>query len=170
LAGRGERDYPALGSVLVYPGAFIADGGLFVEGGGEVRLGESWQHGTVVLSWDSVRRAAAGHSDGLNVVLHEFAHQLDPAGDNEPRSEVFEQEYGKLRVRARRGRRSLLDSYGADSRSEFFAVATEAFFERPRTMRERHPALYDEMAGFYRLDPAVWQEPPDRALSTGERV
>ena len=69
---------------------------------------------------------------------------------------VFEHEYGELQNAADLGRPSVLDPYGAESPSEFFAVATECFFERPRELRRRHQELYDQLRGFYRQDPAQW--------------
>jgi Mlc titration factor MtfA (ptsG expression regulator) len=164
-----EVDYfPGLVTVIVYPHAYRAPvsehhGGLVSEGD-EARLGESWHRGVVVLAWDAARAGARDPRDGQNVILHEFAHQLDTtdgAADGVPplggRSQyaawarALAPEYARLRARPRA---SALDAYGAESPAEFFAVATEAFFEKPRQTRARHPALYAELSGFYRLDPA----------------
>jgi Mlc titration factor MtfA (ptsG expression regulator) len=168
------RCYPRLRSILVYPHAYVAPErypigwGVYIEELSE-RLGESWSGGTVVFAWDSVAGGVRNIRDGQNVVLHEFAHQLDQedgSADGAPilahRSGyatwagVLQREYDALRASARRGRRSVLDDYGATDPAEFFAVATEAFFEKPAQLLRKHPALYDELRSYYRLDPAVW--------------
>jgi Mlc titration factor MtfA (ptsG expression regulator) len=110
-----------------------------------------------------------GLADGNNLVLHEFSHHLDgldggmdgtpPLGSRqEYRSweRVTDAEYRRLVHMADRGRPTLLDSYGAESKAEFFAVATECFFEQSRELARRHPALYEVLRRFYRLDPAEW--------------
>lgn len=171
LLGREPDDmdyFPGLVTVLVYPGAYRApttehrDG--IVAEGEQARLGESWHRGVVVLAWDAARAGARNARDGDNVILHEFAHQLDTAdgaADGVPpldgRSQyaawarALAPEYARLRAHPHS---SALDAYGAESPAEFFAVATEAFFEKPRQTRARHPALYSELSRFYQLDPA----------------
>jgi Mlc titration factor MtfA (ptsG expression regulator) len=127
----------------------------------------------VVLSWEHVKAGAMGWADGQNVVLHEFAHQLDSesgAPNGAPIlggaaayrrwSSVLSQEYEALRYEAMSGQRSVLDHYGASSPAEFFAVATEAFFQRPYQTAQRHPALYRELQQYYRLEPRAWVPPP----------
>lgn len=161
--------YPELASILVYPSTFRSrtarsDGGVVVEGS-EARLGES-ARGTVVLAWDDVLHGARLTHDGHNVVLHELAHQLDQedgAADGAPildrRSaygawaEVLGQ-YAALVESVERQRKSDLDEYGATNPAEFFAVVTEAFFERPRELARKHPALYAQLRDYYRQDPA----------------
>jgi Mlc titration factor MtfA (ptsG expression regulator) len=172
LLHRGSDLYPNLEVVLVYPSAYRAktkrvEGGVVIEEEG-VRLGESWTRGTVVLAWDSVKRDARSLFDGHNVVLHEFAHQLDSedgAMDGAPDlgsfarytewARVLGEEYQELTARLHEGRPSDIDDYGATSPPEFFAVVTEMFFEKPRTLRRRHPALYAELEAFYAQDPAA---------------
>jgi MtfA peptidase len=164
--------YPRLRSIVVYPSAYRVpreqrDGGLVHEGDA-VHLGESWQHGAVVLAWNSARRGAVDPRDGKNVILHEFAHQLDQedgAADGTPELEtwacyapwgrVLSEHYLALRKAAGRGGKAVLDTYGATNEAEFFAVATEAFFERPAMLRSRHPELYDELARYFNQDPAA---------------
>ena len=132
-------------------------------------LGESWTSGSVVLAWDSVLKGAANEDDGKNVVIHEFAHQLDQAdgvGDGAPilkdRGEyqdwakVFSKHYEQLVERTNKGRKTLLDNYGATNPAEFFAVATEAFFESRDRLKKKHPNLYSELKDYYQLDPAEW--------------
>lgn len=173
-----EADYYAhLRSILVYPSTVRP---VYVERptmgtlppAEEALLGQSWGHGTVILAWDSVRRSASATDDGRNVVFHEFAHQLDQedgAADGAPYlesasalrawGEIMQEHYAALREAVEEGRRTLLDEYGATNPAEFFAVATEFFFEKPVQLKRRHPALYDELAGYYRQDPAAWAAP-----------
>lgn len=163
--------YPRLRSIVVYPTAYKvprdARHGGIVHEDEAVHLGESWGDGAVVLSWNSARHGAADPRDGKNVVLHEFAHQLDQedgAADGTPELEtwalyapwarVLSEHYLALRKAARAGRKTLLDHYGATDEAEFFAVASECFFERPVQLRTRHPELYDELARYYGQDPA----------------
>lgn len=178
LLNRPSRVYPGLDTVLVYPGAFLAPRNQ-VDAAGVVTetrqdlLGESWGDGRVVLSWDHVRRGAHDWTDGQNVVLHEFAHQLDSeSGSNNGApylgsresyrswSKVLSRDYANLRVDAIYQQQSVLDYYGATSPAEFFAVATETFFEKPHQMAERHPDLFAEFGTYYRVDPREWQDAP----------
>ena len=173
LLGLDEDEYyPRLRSIVVYPSAYRVpreqlEGGV-IHAGEAVHLGESWQHGAVVLAWNSARRGAADPRDGKNVILHEFAHQLDQedgTADGTPELErwasyapwarVLSEHYLALRRSAIRGGKTVLDTYGATNEAEFFAVATEAFFERPTMLRARHPELYDELAGYFGQDPAA---------------
>ncbi|MDB5917073.1 MAG: hypothetical protein JWR40_1307 [Massilia sp.] len=178
LLNRPSRVYPGLHAVLVYPSAFLVPRNQ-VDAAGVVTetrqdlLGESWGDGRVVLSWDHVRRGAHDWTDGQNVVLHEFAHQLDSeSGSNNGApylgsresyrnwSAVLSRDYADLRADAIYGQQSVLDHYGATSPAEFFAVATETFFEKPYQMAERHPALFAEFGKYYRVDPREWQDAP----------
>ena len=172
LLHRENDMYPGVDAILVYPGAYRAPtersaGGVVVEGG-QARLGESWTRGVVVLAWDHVRSGAAQPADGQNVVLHEFAHQLDGEDgsmDGAPDlgararytswAHVLGDEFGELSGKIHEGLRSDIDPYGATNPAEFFAVVTEMFFEKPRAMKQRHTELYEELAAFYRQDPAA---------------
>jgi Mlc titration factor MtfA (ptsG expression regulator) len=171
LLHRKSDMYPDLDSILVYPHAYRATGrhreGLLVVEAEEVRLGESWSRGSVILAWDHVLRGAHFMDDGHNVVLHEFAHQLDaedgavdgaPALGDRARyaswARVLGSEFAELVDEIHRGKASDIDAYGATSPPEFFAVATEMFFERPTALKRRHPDLYEQLASFYRQDPA----------------
>lgn len=175
LLHRETDMYPELDSVVVYPTAYRAAGqrreGLVVIEEDQVRLGESWSRGTVVLAWDHVRRGASLAGDGHNVVLHEFAHQLDAedgsvdgAPDLGKRARYLEwarvlgAEFEELSARIHAGRPSDIDAYGATSPPEFFAVVTEMFFEQPEGLRRRHPELYEELRSFYQQDPAAAAE------------
>jgi hypothetical protein len=179
LLHRDTDVYPDLEVVLVYPHAYVdprprrAEAGVLVEGG-QARLGESSQ-GVVVLAWDAVLRGASDMRDGHNLVFHEFAHQLDQedgAADGAPIlgeraryaawARVLGAEFQALVNAEEHGIRTDIDGYGAVSPAEFFAVVTEAFFERPRALRARHPALYEQMRAFYRQDPAELAAPGAR--------
>lgn len=123
----------------------------------------------MVLAWDSVKHGAANFADGHNLAIHEFAHQLDQedgAGDGAPilagRSSyatwasVLSQEYQRLQQQTGKGRETLIDAYGATDPAEFFAVASETFFEKPVQLQKKHPALFDELQKFYQVDPQEW--------------
>jgi len=168
-----ETDYfPRLTSIIVYPTGYVAndaraEGGIWTEGDDHL-LGHTQRDlRAMVLAWDEAKAGAADPDDGHNLVLHEFAHQLDfedgstdgtPVLDSgaEVRAwaRVFEEELETLRRAADAGEPTLLDPYGAEDPAEFFAVATEAFFERAAELRRQHPLLYDELRRFYRQDPA----------------
>ncbi len=174
LLNRKSRFYPKLKTIYVYPHTYVAkglqnDGGLIVEGK-SVRLGESWQNGPVVLTWDSVTGGARNVQDGQNVVLHEFAHQLDQEdgeADGAPILDsrscyrswaaVLGREYERLCQKEQGRRRSVLNKYGATNPAEFFAVATEAFFEKSKQMHNHSPELYEELKRYYKLDPLEWK-------------
>ena len=176
LLHRKTDYYPGLSSILVYPRSYVAHGiqhlaGGVVAEGTEIRLGESWHHGSVVLSWDDVRRSAADIHDGHNVVLHEFAHQIDSSfakGDSTLVLEststfiawarILQKEYQKLRREVSRDSATVLDRYGAVNPAEFFAVATEYFFEKPKQLQRLHSELYEELKRFYQQDPAQWEK------------
>lgn len=159
-------------SIIVYPSAYVTgQKGLFGDHQEKsVRLGESWVHGTVVLSWDSVKTGAANFNDGQNVTMHEFAHRLDQAdgtSDGAPILEhssayaswarVLSKEYEQLqRSAGKKRRKTVLSKYGATNPAEFFAVATEAFFEKPKSLMKKHPELYEELMSFYKVDPREW--------------
>lgn len=174
LNRRGDL-YPGLKYIVIYPEAFVVsrpqmDGAGVVSHGPKGLLGESWQNGKVILAWDNVLSGARNFVDGKNVVLHEFAHQLDSqtgstngapllAGESSYRSwaAALSPEFEELQKDAISGKRSLLDHYGATNPAEFFAVATETFFERPRQMAEHHPELFAVLKSYYRIDPSNWQ-------------
>lgn len=164
--------YPKLYSVVVYPSTYVARTGNSSDlhpTDSSVRLGESWKHGTVVLAWDSVKRGALNFNDGHNVAMHEFAHQLDQEdgrADGAPIlemlsaysawSKVFSKEYELLQKKTLKGKKSVMDKYGATAPAEFFAVATETFFEKPAQLKKKHPELYHELEGFYKVNPIEW--------------
>ena len=172
---RGGALYPRLKYIIVYPSAFVVTRSETGAGGvtGEARrglLGESWDRGKVILAWDHVLHGARNFVDGRNVVLHEFSHQLDSedgstdgapilAGESSYRSwaAAMSGEYRILQRKAKRNSRSLMDHYGATNPAEFFAVATETFFEKPRRMAKHHAELFEVLKSYYRVDPREWQ-------------
>jgi MtfA peptidase len=173
LLHRETDYYPQLMSILVYPSTYFAPPGQrtpdgMVSDDPQARLGESRTRDVVVLAWDSVLSGAADIHDGHNVVLHEFAHQLDQesgGGDGVPElpkrsmyvawARVLGHDFNQLVDDVQHNHRNVIDQYGATNPAEFFAVATETFFEKPRQLRAKHPELYEELAMFYRQDPAV---------------
>jgi Mlc titration factor MtfA (ptsG expression regulator) len=180
LVHREPRYFPRLTTIIVYPTGYVAagatadEGGLWSEGE-EHLLGHTGRDlRALILAWDEVRAGAADPDDGQNLVLHEFAHQLDfedgttdgtpPLDSNAGArswAEVFGHELEALRRAADAGDPTVLDSYGAEDPAEFFAVATETFFERATDLARHHPRLYDELRRFYRQDPTTWRKPAD---------
>ena len=189
---RRETDYyPALRTILVYPDTYVAktrwherdeDTGRDAR----ARLGESWDRGVVILAWSSTVAGAANIDDGQNLVFHEFAHQLDQedgSADGRPLlqcdgpracnvrylswARVLGKEYKHLGEQWAKGHETVLDQYGATNPAEFFAVATECFFEKPRQMKKKHPELYEELKEFYRQDPVNYTLPSSSTLNAG---
>ena len=171
LLNRKSECYPKLYSILVYPSTYVAGTSSLSlpPTDPSVRLGESWNHGAVVLAWDSVKNGAVNFRDGHNVTMHEFAHQLDQEdgrGDGVPIletrsaysawSQVFSKDYELLQYKTGKGKKSVMDKYGATDPAEFFAVATETFFEKPVQLKKKHPELYHELQGFYKVNPIEW--------------
>jgi MtfA peptidase len=166
--------FPRLRSILVYPSAYLVNektsaGNYVVEERRVARLGESWTTDQVVLSWEQVKRDTENWQDGHNVVLHEFAHQLDQEdgkaegvpilqrnSDYPIWMEVMTSAYQQLCDDVSRGVPTVINSYGATNPAEFFAVATETFFEKPRHLRHLHPALYEQLQRYYQLYPIQW--------------
>ncbi|MEW6271587.1 MAG: M90 family metallopeptidase [Thermodesulfobacteriota bacterium] len=174
LLHREPHYYPRLVTILVYPHPYVAKvrqrlpGGVVLEGDSG-RLGESWVDDVVVLAWDAVRSGASDASDGHNVVLHEFAHQLDQEDGTSNGAPILERrsryvawarilgaEFAALQRAAASGLATDIDPYGATNPAEFFAVVTEAFFERPDALKRKHPELFDELREFYRQDPTTF--------------
>lgn len=173
LLNRKTTHFKKLRTILVYPHTYVArivsSDGMITTNGHSVRLGESWQNGPVVLAWNSVTGGTSNVTDARNVVLHEFAHQLDQedgAADGAPAlghrsryvtwARVLSREYEALQRKKRTGTRAVMSKYGATNPAEFFAVATETFFEKPKQMKKKHPELYDELKNYYKLNPLEW--------------
>ena len=169
-----RKTFPGFTSILIYPETYVAhqttqDGALQTRETSR-RAGESWIRGPVVLSWSDVISGSKNANDGHNVVIHEFAHKLDEQTgqmDGLPLlreqahykewSEILGAEYISLQERAKRRKNKVLDTYGTVSPPEFFAVATESFFEKPRQMKSRLPDLYRQLKTFFQLDPESWR-------------
>jgi Mlc titration factor MtfA (ptsG expression regulator) len=173
LNQRGEG-FPNLRQVLLYPDPVVVDrlapgaAGVLQEQR-RALAGESWSQGQVILSWADVQGGAATPDDGRNVVIHEFAHQLDQESGvangapwlgrrerYERWSQVLGAEFARLRERIERGEPTLLGDYAASEPAEFFAVASEVFFEQPAALADDAPALYRELGAYYRVDPLNW--------------
>ena len=175
LMHRKTDYFPLLETILVYPSTYVVAENRPLEGpvwqdGESPRLGETGRRmGTMVLAWDAAKYGGADPSDGKNVVLHEFAHQLDfenhatdgtPALDTREQqqswAQVMRTEFASLRAAEETGIPTLLNTYGASNPAEFFAVATEAFFEQPFALRTEHPKLYTELRNYFRQDPVAY--------------
>jgi MtfA peptidase len=172
IVARDPGAYSSLGSVLIYPDEFLVkeseqdDAGVVHEGE-SVLSGQSVDTSQIVISWRDVEESGR-EGEIYNVVLHEFAHFLDNSVDGtltdtgsgrasfEAWHALLDREYQSLCDAVDRGEDPLIDPYGAESTAEFFAVATETFFEEPLELKRLHPALYEGLATFYGLDPAGW--------------
>jgi Mlc titration factor MtfA (ptsG expression regulator) len=174
ILNRRTDYFPNLRQILVYPGAFIVER-LRPEPSGVLQehrqalSGESWTQGQVILSWEDTVEGAAVPDDGRNVVIHEFAHQLDQDkgyANGAPHlgrrvrydrwSRVLGEEFARLQWQAAIGEPSLINNYGAANPAEFFAVVSEVFFEQPQRMAAEHPELYRELRQLYCVDPLAW--------------
>ena len=173
ILNRPGNYYPGFRSILVYPETYVANSthrdGMLQVTATSTRAGESWQRGPVILAWDHVLQGARDSRDGHNVVMHEFAHKLDEenaAMDGLPMlptpeqykqwSEVLNAEFILQQQKLANGADDVIDSYGATSPAEFFAVVTETFFEKPHQLAHRHPKLYEQFKQCYLLDPKAW--------------
>ena len=167
--------YPGLITLLVYPSTVVVPPSKmgvftqnpFIERSKTAIYGQAFHRGPVILVWDEVKRGARHPESGHNVVYHEFAHLLDMesgSANGTPRlhsrdqyrtwAKVFTEGFLLLRRKSDKGEKTFLDSYGALNEAEFFAVATEYFFDRPMQMEKKRKALYDVLAGFYQQDTA----------------
>lgn len=174
LLNRKTDYYPKLKTILVYPSAFVksqlnqdASGVQFTTR--MILAGESWDFGKVVLSWQDTLDGAKITDDGHNVVIHEFAHQLDQENGRangapllekgqsyQCWSDVFSVQFELLQKQAQSRTPSLFDYYGATNPAEFFAVASEVFFEKSHLLNSDHPNLYHQLKQYYQVDPVHW--------------
>ena len=165
--------YRHLTTVLIYPNAFKSvnreQDGYVVTEREIVRSGESWSRGPVILSWAHTVQGAADQKDGHNVVLHEFAHQLDDLSGHTDGAPLMAEgqsiaawerdivaAYQRHVENVQRGRKTVLDAYGAQNHEEFFAVAVETFFEKPDQLAEDEPKVFEQLSKLLRLDPRAW--------------
>lgn len=154
--------------IIVYPDEFVPevqweDEFGIVHTGREIHSGEAWLQGPVILSWADIGEDFA---DGINVVIHEFAHKLDmlngdadgypplhPGMNRAAWTAAFTRAYEEFCRRVDAGHATTIDPYAAESPGEFFAVLSEAFIERPEIVRGVHPEVYEQLKAFYRQDP-----------------
>jgi Mlc titration factor MtfA (ptsG expression regulator) len=162
--------YPKLRQILVYPDVFVVQrerplGSGVVQEQRQAMSGESWAQGQVIVSWSEALAGAADPDDGQNVVLHEFAHQIDQdngVADGRPwrpsaaKRRRWAAVMGAAFERLRDEPSALIDAYGASDPAEFFAVVTELFFEQPHALATEAPAVYRELVELYRVDPSAW--------------
>lgn len=175
LLGVPHNYYRNVESIIVYPSTVVPPQrkqGFFENSSAPVGvsspiLGQAFLQGPVIIIWDAALRGGRHPESGHNVIYHEFAHKLDMldgAADGTPplRSKaeyrdwiaICSREYLRLKKDAEKGRKSFLDAYGATNEAEFFAVATEQFFDQPRRMIDQAPDLYRVLQEYYCQDPA----------------
>lgn len=165
----GLKYYAGWVSIIVYPNEFIPEREYMDESGvvhvtRDVMVGESWERGPVILSAEDAERS--GSVDGVNVVIHEFAHKLDMlngradgfpplhAGmSNTAWSQALGSAYEDFCRRVDAGEETVIDPYAAENPAEFFAVLSEVFFELPQVLLQAYPAVYRQLVAFYRQDP-----------------
>ena len=174
LLHQQQQRFANFTTVIVYPDTYVAQQTNHHDSLESIehsrRAGESWVRGPIVLSWGDSIRGSINQHDGHNVILHEFAHKLDEQSgamnglpelrNNAHYTEwanILNDEFASLKRRAEKGKNSVLDEYGTVSPPEFFAVATESFFEKPKQMKKKLPELYQQLSRFYAIDPASWQ-------------
>ncbi len=165
--------YETIRTVVIYPSTIHAPrnmhDGFVVHEQNSHLAGESWQRGPVVLSWDHALQGGLDAEDGHNVVIHEFAHQLDSLTGHTNGIPILSKgqayagwekamldAYHDQVERVESGHHPVIDPYGAVNHQEFFAEATVAFFEKPAALRRDEPALYAQLAELFALDPAEW--------------
>jgi Mlc titration factor MtfA (ptsG expression regulator) len=170
--GMEKNYFPRVKTILVYPGGFRMPKDRhaieLLEGETTPVLGVAWYRGPVILSWDDIVHRANDPGGVGNLVIHEFAHQLDmqggPADGTPPLPSpklhkkwrtIMKAEFERLVEESNEGRATLLDQYGTVNEGEFFAVASECFFEQPAELSRRHAELYGILRRYYRQDPAV---------------
>jgi Mlc titration factor MtfA (ptsG expression regulator) len=174
LLNRPSTVYEKLTQILIYPSAFLVpqkqhDANGLVSETTDVLAGQSWSDGRVILAWDEVLKNRQQMEEGHDVILHEFAHQLDSEDgvhDGTPVlglrsayavwSKVMQMEFESLRISAQQGELTLIDPYGAQNPAEFFAVVTEAFYMRSEALAHYHPALFQLLKNYYKVDPREW--------------
>jgi Mlc titration factor MtfA (ptsG expression regulator) len=174
LLGIEHEYFSNVRSILIFPRHFIPlpneapdDSGV-VHQSSEAALGQAWENGPIILSWESSRAGGRNSEDGLNVVLHEFAHKLDlrdglvngtpPLNNREQHArwvEVMQREFDILVEKTEKRKATLLDKYGATDSGEFFAVSVECFFEKPTQLRQKHPDLYEVLRDYFNQNPAA---------------
>ena len=174
-----EDSYRGWSEIILYPDEFLRpreemDEAGVVHHSRDILAGESWHGGPLVLSIADVE--ASGQADGFNVVLHEFAHKLDMLNgdangypplhrgmDAAAWARDFSAAYADLCSRVDAGEVTAIHPYATYDPGEFFAVATEAFFETPRLLDAEYPAVYRQLQQFYRQHPLARLEAAEHA-------
>lgn len=174
VLSKENRWYKTLRTIMLYPDAFTSKqtshDGHVETAKNQARLGESWQRGPIVLSWKHSAYGAFLDTDGHNVVMHEFAHQLDeqtgvtdgaPLLDRDHKAsdwaKAFQDAFARHKKSTAKGRKTTIDPYGATNPAEFFAVVVETFFEQPENLKEDEPEIYTQLAKYFQLDPVRWK-------------
>lgn len=168
---RSPTEYDGWVEIIIYPGDFVIPRQEMDEAGvvheyDDTVLGEAWDGGPLILSWQDVEQGDAIADDGINVVIHEFAHKLDmitgeadgmpPLPDAAARRRwiaAFEPAYLHFCERVDAGEDTLIDPYASTAPAEFFAVLSEVFFEQPVVLQQEYPAVHAELAAFYGQTP-----------------
>lgn len=172
LLNRPVNYFPMLHSIVLHPAVFVVNRETWDATGvhhseRQVLSGESWEQGQLVLSWDDSLAGGMNSEDGYNVVLHEFAHQLDlesgavngiPGMRSGKRAwaTAFSSAYADHCAQVEAGENTWLDPYAATSPAEFFAVITEAFFELPQHIQQQYPQVFSQLCAYYRVNPLNW--------------
>ena len=166
--------FDKLQTLLIYPSAFIVEHNQLLANGTitenrNINTGEAWETGKIVLSWDDAFSGMIDITDGHNVVFHEFAHLLDHtngsangapllqhASNYDQWSQTFSIAFNRLQHSINNGHQNVFDPYGATNPGEFFAVASELFFEKSKLFQQHEPELHQQLVKFYAVDPALW--------------
>ena len=166
--------FDKLHTLLIYPSAFIVEHNQLLANGTisenrNINTGEAWNTGKIVLSWDDAFSGMIDITDGHNVVFHEFAHLLDHtngsangapllqhASNYDQWSQTFSIAFDRLQHSVNNGHQNVFDPYGATNPGEFFAVASELFFEKSKLFQQHEPELHQQLVKFYAVDPVLW--------------
>lgn len=176
LLGLEHNYYQNVETIIVYPSTVVPpqrkpgffDNSIAPAGLQHPIIGQAFLQGPVIIIWDAALHDGRHPEQGHNVIYHEFAHKLDMldgAADGTPplrdRAEFRDwvktctEEYQRLLVDTERGKKSFLNAYGATNSAEFFAVATEHFFDQPGVLLDHAPELYRVLKEYYRQDPVL---------------
>jgi Mlc titration factor MtfA (ptsG expression regulator) len=172
----GIDSYDNFAAVVVYPDEFVVRDREVVDEDGIVHIGddllsgETWEQGPVILAWSEIEQSGKG--EGFNVVAHEMSHKLDMLNgeaDGLPPlhadmrvaewTAAFDDAYDDLVEQLERGEEPWLDPYAAEDPAEFFAVCSEMLFDVPERFAQEYPAVYAQLAAFYKQDPAAARAP-----------
>jgi len=174
----GLECYRGWSEIIIYPAEFVprhqyVDESGVVHQGDQSYAGEAWLQGPVILSWADI--AASEYPDGVNVVIHEFAHKLDMLNgqangfpplhrgmSREAWSQIFSSAYEDFCARVDHDEDTVIDPYASESPGECVAVLSEVFFELPEVVQDEYPQVYEQLAQFYRTSEVSSQVTDDR--------